>query len=847
MIPYILHVTVILTICFLFYKLFLQKATFYGLNRWTLLSCLLFSFVLPLLPAPRGWAWNSAAAADPVAPADPVAATPAVSNRSAFSNLSIDPMPPATTAAPTVGLSPKLKPKKTAAHLLGAATTKLHAARPAPDDAALRPATTAIPRATSSALSHPLQPLLLKGLQLLSYVYGLGLLVFGLKFVLQIFLLCCRSLTRPIIRDGRYRIVQTGGDRGPCTFGNTIFINPSLYDPETFQQILVHEKIHVRGGHTLDILLAELAVVIQWFNPFVWLYRREVESNLEFLTDRSVLEHPDIERLDYQLSLLRVSAPHLPFSITNNYNQSLLKRRIVMMNSQHSARFTIWKYFVLLPILTVLVCVLNKPAALGQTAAAKTGQAASATSVQVRATVADTAIRPVKATANPSSATRMTDTIVEQTIATVNNTVTIQTTTAVDPVISIDGYATEPAVATAITASPNVQSNAVAMTISDTAVPHFFENVDLRQGSWFLTVDSDCMDFILRAQDGENSWESSFTVKKSEISPYPARGTVEFKLVREAGTITFKGQFDGGQGFGRFQFQPDQAYFDAIGKMGVEDAGEGREHVFFQMNIKKDYISMLNRIGYTPIEPREVISLAVHKIDEPFLKYWKSSGIEGTDQIRNLISLKIQHIEPSYIEELKSAGYTQLDVRQVITLNRQHIDGNYIRTMNAGTANPISPEELISYKLMHIDSGYLIALKKVGYDHLDRSEIRQLYSAHVTADFIKGFQDAGFSNIPPHTLVYLKLRNASPDDAKTFRSLGYSDVDLTRLPMLKDRGITAEFINAFHKIGYDNIPVNLLYSLKMNGVDADYVAKMKEKGFNSTDLNKYIRLKRDFN
>jgi hypothetical protein len=722
---------------------------------------------------------------------------------------------------------------------MAAATKKLDAASPTREDAALRSATTAAtanPRATPSAPSHPFQPLLLKALQLLSYVYCLGLLVFGLKFVLQIFLLCCRSLTRPIIRDGRYRIVQTGGDRGPCTFGNTIFINPSLYDPETFQQILVHEKIHVRGGHTLDILLAELAVVIQWFNPFVWLYRREVENNLEFLTDRSVLEHPDIERLAYQLSLLRVSAPHLPFSITNNYNQSLLKRRIVMMNSQHSARFTIWKYFVLIPILTVLVCALNKPAALGQTATAKTGQAASTASVPVRATASDTAIRPVKATANPSSATRIADTIMEQTTATVNNTVTVQTTVSA-----------EPAVATTITASPIVQSDAVAMTIPDTAVPHFFENIDLRQGSWFLTVDSDYMEFMLRAQEGENSWQSSFTVKKSEISPYPAQGTVEFRLVREAGTMTFKGQFDGEQGFGRFQFQPDQAYFDAIGKMGVQDAGEGREHAFFQMNIKKDYISMLNRIGYTPIEPREVISLAVHKIDESFLKYWKSSGIEGTDQVRNLITLKIQHIEPSYIEELKSAGYTQLDVRQIITLNRQHIDGNYIRAMNAGTATPISPEELISYKVMHIDSAYLISLKKAGYDHLDRSEIRRLYTAHVTADFIKGFQDAGFSNIPVPTLVYLKLRNASPEDAKTFRSLGYSDVDLTRLPMLKDRGITADFVNAFHKIGYDNIPVNLLYSLKMNGVDADYVAKMKEKGFNSTDLNKYIRLKRDFN
>src|SRR5262249_30325362 len=77
--------------------------------------------------------------------------------------------------------------------------------------------------------------------------------------------------------------------------------------------------------------------------------------------------HREVERSAYQLSLLRVSAPHLPFSITNNYNQSLLKKRIVMMNSKRSSLQTVWKYFFLLPVFTVLVCALNKPAALAAT------------------------------------------------------------------------------------------------------------------------------------------------------------------------------------------------------------------------------------------------------------------------------------------------------------------------------------------------------------------------------------------------------------------------------------------------------------------------------------------------
>jgi hypothetical protein len=822
MIPYILHVTVILTICFLFYKLFLQKATFYGLNRWTLLSCLVLSFVLPLLPAPN------------LLPAKPtVSASPAISA------LPIDRMPQATASASITERSQGIRPQHTAARKTHSTTIKQPITTASPDDATLPPATVAILPLAPSPSSHPFTALFLRGLQLLSYIYLIGLLVFGLKFILQILLLCYRSFTCPVNRDGRFRIVQTRGDRGPCTFANTIFINPALYDPETFQQILVHEKIHVSGGHTLDILLAELAVVFQWFNPFVWLYRREVENNLEFLTDRSVLEHPDIERLAYQLSLVRVSAPHLPFSITNNYNQSLLKRRIVMMNSQHSARHTIWRYFVLLPVLTVLVCVLNKPAALGQTTAAKTDQSLSSTA-KTQTVAADTVIRPAKATADMAGTIR-----VNAATSVAGSVTTIRPSTSV---VSADGASAEPAIATTVSASPDAPSTVTTVTISDTTPLHFSgDNLDLRQGSWFLTVDSDKMEFILRAQDGENSWQYDITVNKAEISPYPGMGSVEFRLVREAGTMTFKGQFDGGQGFGRFQFQPDEAYYDAIGKMGVEDLDNGRQHSFFSLNIKKEFVSMLNRNGYTPIEQRDVIGLAARKIDEPFLKYWKNSGIAGAGEVRNLMTLKSLHIEPDYVEELKKAGYTQLDVRQLIGMKRQHIDGNYVRAMSSGSATPVSPEELVSYKLMQIDSGYLASLKKVGYDHLDRSEIRSLYNTHVTADYIKGFQDAGFSAIPARTLVTLKLQDISPDFAKNFRNLGYADIDLNRLAFLRRAGITPEFIAAFHKIGYDNVPVNLLYSLKNAGVDADYVARMKEKGLNSPDLMKYVQLKRDFN
>ena len=183
---------------------------------------------------------------------------------------------------------------------------------------------------------------------------------------MQVIVLLYRAYTSPFIKDGRFRIVEVSGDKAPCSFGNNIFINPEKYDWETYNQILQHEKIHIQQKHTLDILFAELMLIVQWFNPFAWIYRKEVESNLEFLTDDQLIQKEHIEKAGYQLNLLKVSAPHFPLSLTTNYNQSILKTRIAMMNTKRSSVHTAWKYFFLLPLLVAFASLLNEPVAKAQ-------------------------------------------------------------------------------------------------------------------------------------------------------------------------------------------------------------------------------------------------------------------------------------------------------------------------------------------------------------------------------------------------------------------------------------------------------------------------------------------------
>ena len=106
-------------------------------------------------------------------------------------------------------------------------------------------------------------------------------------------------------------------------------------------------------------MLVELLIILQWFNPFAWLQRNLVIQNLEFQVDAALISQGE-DKKTYQYHLLHTASPNYPLSITSNFNQSLLKNRIAMMNRKRSSLSVFFKYTLLLPI-CLLLLVAFKP------------------------------------------------------------------------------------------------------------------------------------------------------------------------------------------------------------------------------------------------------------------------------------------------------------------------------------------------------------------------------------------------------------------------------------------------------------------------------------------------------
>jgi hypothetical protein len=188
--------------------------------------------------------------------------------------------------------------------------------------------------------------------QVISIVFYVGVCLMAFRLFLQFISLynMHRKSSPGAVANYPVRILQEAVS--PFSFWQTVYINPALHQEKELGTILAHEQVHVKQWHSLDIILAELSVVFYWFNPGVWLMKKAVKENLEFITDQKIL-NKGIDKKSYQYSLLDVGNLIPAVAIVNNFNLSDLKKRIKMMNVKRSSRLTLSRYLLVTPILLI--------------------------------------------------------------------------------------------------------------------------------------------------------------------------------------------------------------------------------------------------------------------------------------------------------------------------------------------------------------------------------------------------------------------------------------------------------------------------------------------------------------
>lgn len=195
----------------------------------------------------------------------------------------------------------------------------------------------------------------------LALLWAAGASALLLRMLVQLAVVCRLARRGRKVEWHGVRVLAVEGDNVPFSFFRWIFVQPGNNSEGELEEILAHEQAHVCQWHSLDVVVSELLCCLFWFNPAVWLAKRCVRQNLEFLADRAVV-HSGFDRKNYQYHLLRLSYGVNIGQIVNNFNVSPLKKRIMMMNKKKSRHAGALKYALLLPVAGLLVLSANAEA-----------------------------------------------------------------------------------------------------------------------------------------------------------------------------------------------------------------------------------------------------------------------------------------------------------------------------------------------------------------------------------------------------------------------------------------------------------------------------------------------------
>ena len=148
-------------------------------------------------------------------------------------------------------------------------------------------------------------------------------------------------------------------DIAPFSWMKYIVISQKDLD-ENGREILIHELAHIQNRHSWDLLVADICIFFQWFNPASWLLKQELQNIHEYEADETVIEK-GVDAKQYQLLLIKKAVGTRLYSMANSFNHSSLKKRITMMLKEKSSPWARLKYLYVLPLAAIAITAFARP------------------------------------------------------------------------------------------------------------------------------------------------------------------------------------------------------------------------------------------------------------------------------------------------------------------------------------------------------------------------------------------------------------------------------------------------------------------------------------------------------
>ena len=247
--------------------------------------------------------------------------------------------------------------------------------------------------------------------------------------------------------------------------------------------------------------------------------------------------------------------------------------------------------------------------------------------------------------------------------------------------------------------------------------------------------------FERRTEHGSNQNGSSYSFEDLQglTRQQTQNGKVNFRLVREAGTIECEGAFVNGNGSGTFRFTPNQSYIDAMRARGFD----------FEKSSRHDS------------EDDRLLSAALINVTTALADDLKSSGFNL--DVDDLFKAAIFKVDSKFMAEMKATGFPNLTMEDLVKARIFKIDADFVRKVNDMGFGTTDFEQLVKYSIFKVTPEYLTELKAAGFANLSAEDVVQFRIFKVTPELLTDLKNEGFSNLSASEVVKFRIFNIDKD------------------------------------------------------------------------------------
>jgi hypothetical protein len=304
-------------------------------------------------------------------------------------------------------------------------------------------------------------------------------------------------------------------------------------------------------------------------------------------------------------------------------------------------------------------------------------------------------------------------------------------------------------------------------------------------GTWVAYIEDEKVHIDFTGED----WNTGRTFLLSELGALPEGNEGTFKVTREAGTVTFKGEFEGGKGHGFYSFAENPAFKSYLEQKGYSAPDKQLMLDIFFTDINKGYFDFLKEHGYGTISNENLKDLAQQDLNRKVLE--------------------------DYFGLFKSESWGHPPLDKIVELREHGVNARFVNSFHT-----------MGFK-----------------QNIPLDNALELRDHGVTPEFITSIQKMGFEKITLDRAVELRDHGVNPEFIHSIQDMGYKDITLEKAQELRDHGVNPEFIRSISELGFKNLTLDKAQELRDHGVNATFIKKARGKGVKVETLDDYIRLK----